>query len=122
LGMILLIVPGIILMLMWYVALPACVVEGLGPVGSLMRSAELTKGHRWQILGLIIVVAIVGGIIVGIAGATGVTLGGVAVAIIQYLVQSIVGVYGAVLIVVLYRDLRVAKDGIGTEQIAAVFD
>ena len=122
LGMILLFVPGIILMLMWYVALPACVVEGLGPITSLGRSAALTKGHRWQILGLILVVGIVGGIIGAVAGAIGATFGLVGIAIVQYLVQAIVGVYGAVLIIVLYRDLRVAKEGIGTEQIAAVFD
>jgi len=122
LGLVLLIVPGIILMLMWYVALPACVVERIGPVESLGRSAALTKGHRWKILGLILLVAIVGGVIGGVIGAVAVISGHIGLAIVQYLVQVFVSLYSAILVIVLYRDLRVAKEGIDTEQIAAVFD
>jgi hypothetical protein len=121
-GLILLVVPGIILMLMWYLALPACVVEKLGPIGSLSRSAELTKGHRWKILGLILIVAIAGGIINGVFSAISANFGHVPHAIVQYIMQALIGVFGAILVIVLYRDLRVAKEGIGTEQIAAVFD
>src|SRR5207302_7500833 len=50
-GMLLLIVPGLILLTMWYVAIPACVVEELGPARSLGRSSELTRGNRWKIFG-----------------------------------------------------------------------
>jgi hypothetical protein len=122
LGMILLIVPGIILMLMWYLALPACVVEQLGPIESLSRSAALTKGHRWKILGLILLVAIVGAVVGAVASAVGVMLGHVANVVITYIVQAVVAVFSGILVIVLYRDLRVAKEGIDTEQIAAVFD
>src|SRR4051794_27055060 len=52
LGLILLIVPGIMLYTMWLVAVAACVVERAGPWRSLRRSQELTKGHRWKIFGL----------------------------------------------------------------------
>ena len=58
-GTLLLIVPGFIALLMLYVAVPACVVEGLGPAASLGRSAELTKGFRWKILGLILLVSLI---------------------------------------------------------------
>jgi hypothetical protein len=51
---------------MWMVALPACVVEGLGPIKSLGRSANLTKGHRWKILGIFLVLNVVGGIMSGL--------------------------------------------------------
>jgi len=121
-GMLLLIVPGIILMLMWYVALPACVVERIGPIESLGRSAALTKGHRWKILGLILLVGIVGGVIGAVFGAVAAIFGHIGLAIVQYLVQVVVTVYSAILVIVLYRDLRAAKEGIDTEQIAAVFD
>jgi hypothetical protein len=50
LGFLLLIFPGLMLLTMWFVAAPACVVERLGPFRSMGRSAELTKGHRWKIL------------------------------------------------------------------------
>src|SRR5690348_13132389 len=53
-----LIVPGLIAMSMLYVALPVCVVERLGPVDSLSRSADLTKGHRWKVFGLAILLLI----------------------------------------------------------------
>ena len=117
-----LIVPGIILMLMWYLALPVCVVEQLGPFGSLSRSAELTRGHRWKILGLILLVAIVGGIITAVFSAISMVSGHVGYSIVEYIMQTLIGVYSAILVVVLYRDLRAAKEGIDTEQIAAVFD
>ena len=125
-----LIVPGIILMLMWYLALPVCVVEQTGVTASLSRSAQLTKGHRWKILGLILLVLIGGGIVGGVIGAViggllgamGTTVGVIALGLIQYIVQALLAVFYSILVIVLYRDLRVAKEGIGTEQIAAVFD
>jgi hypothetical protein len=48
----LILIPGVMLLMMWSVGMPVCVVERLGPFGSLARSRELTKGHRWKILGL----------------------------------------------------------------------
>src|SRR5262249_50734443 len=58
LAMFLLIVPGFILYTMWFVGFPVCVVERLGPWRSLRRSQELTKGHRWKILGLALLIII----------------------------------------------------------------
>lgn len=52
LGFALLILPGLILLCMWYVAMAACIVDGTGPIESLRRSARLTKGHRLRILWL----------------------------------------------------------------------
>src|SRR5262249_26037784 len=51
-GIILLIVPGLIALAGFSVALPACVVERDGPIASLSRSFELTRGHWWPILGV----------------------------------------------------------------------
>ena len=44
---------------MWFVTLPACVLERTGPIRSLSRSAFLTKGHRWRVFGLILLVLLV---------------------------------------------------------------
>src|SRR6516225_3291269 len=57
-GLILLIVPGMFA-LRWSVALPACVVEGLGPLASMKRSAQLTKGHRWKPFGIFLLLWVV---------------------------------------------------------------
>src|SRR5262245_19060790 len=62
LGFILLVFPMFILLTMWWVATPACVVERTGPWTSLKRSAELTKGHRWKVFGVMFLLAIINGI------------------------------------------------------------
>jgi hypothetical protein len=123
LAFMLFLVPGLILMTMWYVSIPACVVETLGPLKSLGRSRALTEGHRWKLFGLL-VISFIAGIVVGwvfpylarmIAGRAGFVIA-------QYLAQAVVGAFSAILVVVVYRDLRVAREGIDTDRIAAVFD
>jgi len=48
-GFVFLIIPGIILGLMWALAIPVAVVEGTEMVTSVQRSADLTKGSRGRI-------------------------------------------------------------------------
>jgi hypothetical protein len=125
------IVPYFMLIIMWSVARPACVVERLGPLRSLGRSRELTRGHRWKILGLILltlvcllVALIVVGVILGVAAALG-----AAVSFAPWVVRAVSLAFYAVLlaffwilIAVTYRDLRVANEGIDTDQVATVFE
>jgi hypothetical protein len=131
----LLIVPGLILYMMWFVGTPVCVVEQLGPFRSLGRSRQLTKGHRWKIFGLSLLILlpaiIVGVVLVGVMAVlvgTGGILGLPAALssplgqVINLVWSAAWGAFYAVLIVVTYHDLRVAKEGIDTEQIAAVFE
>ena len=66
-----------------------------------------------------IVLGIVQSVSVGIGSA----IGGVFVArLILLLWNAIYIAFSATLVVVTYRDLRVAKEGVDTDQIAAVFD
>jgi hypothetical protein len=114
--------PGVMLFTMWYVATPACVVESLGPRRSMKRSSQLTKGYRWRIFGMMLAMWIpammVGGTISGLTLALGATLG----LVLNLAWSAIWGAFYAILGVVAYHDLRVAKEGVDTEQIAAVFD
>lgn len=55
LGTFLLIIPGIIVFLTLYLSIPAKLSENIGIIESLKRSATLTKGNRWGILGTILV-------------------------------------------------------------------
>lgn len=57
-GLILLLIPGIILYVIWAVASPALVEENVGVFGALGRSSRLTKGARWKVFGLELVVLI----------------------------------------------------------------
>ncbi len=53
LGMIALIVPGIILAIMWHFFGYVIVEDpSTGALDAMRRSAEITRGHRWQLLGL----------------------------------------------------------------------
>jgi hypothetical protein len=124
-------VPVVMLFLMWSMGSPACVVERLGPFRSLGRSRELTKGHRWKILGLflatvipgVIIGAIVGGLmgVILVLGQVG-SFGTAAIQIISLIWNAIWTAFFAIVIVVAYHDLRVAKEGVDTDQIAAVFE
>jgi MFS family permease len=122
-GFILLIIPGLILFAMWFVATPACVVEQLGPFRSLGRSAQLTKGHRWKVLGLFIVLLLISALIGGGVSVVLRQLGSPILTAVGSLVWN--GVWGAlysIAVVVTYHDLRVAKEGVDIEHIASVFD
>jgi hypothetical protein len=123
LGSILLIIPGLILMVMWYVAVPVCVVERTGPVESLSRSQELTKGFRWKLFGLYLLVLIIGAVGGSILPVVGEALAGIwGQVAVQLVWQGLAQAFGSVLIVVAYYYLRVAKEGMDIEGIAAVFD
>jgi MFS family permease len=122
-GFLLLIVPGVILAVMWFISTPACVVEQLGPLASMARSSELTKGHRWKIFGMLLLVLIGAGIIGAIIGAAlGLTGSSVLVTLGTLVWTGIWGAFYAIFVVVTYHDLRVAKEGTDVHQIAAVFD
>jgi hypothetical protein len=122
-GFVLLIVPGVILAVMWFVSTPACVVEQLGPLASMARSSELTKGHRWKIFGMLLLVLIGAGIIGAVIGAAlGLTGSSILVTLGTLVWTGIWGAFYAIFVVVTYHDLRVAKEGTDVHQIAAVFD
>jgi uncharacterized membrane protein len=122
LGLILLIVPGIILYTMWLVAVAACVVERTGPWRSLRRSQELTKGHRWKIFGLFLLLLLLSLINPLLQLLLNATAGATAAAIGNAIWTSFGSAFSSVVIAVTYYDLRVAKEGIDIEQIASVFD
>src|SRR5262245_50300546 len=121
-GFILLVIPGIMLMVAWSVAVAACVVEGTGPVASLGRSAALTKGHRWKIFGIFLLVWIVSVIVASLLGLIASQLGTVANLFANFFWTACWAAYFNSVLVMVYHDLRVAKEGVDVNQIAAVFD
>lgn len=133
-GFLLLIVPGIILYLMWAVAAPALVEERTGVLEAFGRSRFLTKGARWQIfaLGLVILViywifsAVTGAILVYIYGLQGLATAMQNGLPIAWLLVS--GVITTILTAIvtatqtsLYIELRNWKDGPASEKLADIF-
>ncbi len=121
-GFVLLVVPGIILWAMFYVAVPVCVVERLGPTRSLGRSRDLTKGYRWRIFGLGLLVGLLSAISLALEGILKVAFGGIAEIAGDGLLQVILMAFQLIVYAVAYHDMRVAKEGIDIEELASVFD
>lgn len=126
-GLLLLIVPGLFLICVWIVALPACVGEKLGAVDCLRRSWELTKGYRltiFGIIGVIIVVFILLGAIVtffayALIAITDSFLLTVIIAGLPFIAIALVlNAMLSLISVILYTDLRGAKEGISKESLA----
>jgi hypothetical protein len=129
LGLFVFVVPGAMFFALAFVAIPACVVEKRGVFASIGRSADLTRGHRWKIFALLLLcwifqvigaeliarVAEIAGDVTGIAGA--------GAAFARHVIWN--GAWEAfysICAVVAYHDLRVAREGVDTAQIAAVFE
>lgn len=123
LGFIALIVPGLILMTMYWVAIPVAVVERVGVNGSTTRSGFLTKGSRWKILGLALLLGLVQ---VGVGATVGFVAGmtqSMLVLTAAVIVISVVGTaWQASAQAVSYYVLRSMKEMIDVDQIASVFD
>ena len=130
-GYILFIVPGLMLAVAWMVAVPAQVVEHTGVFGALSRSAELTRGHRWAIFGLLVIYFIASlvlqGSIIGIIAALAISLSpNMSQTATQLVAQPLLNVttslIGAAGVASIYYELRSSREGIGPEALAAVFD
>ena len=136
LGFVLLIAPGIILYVMWSVAAPALVEERLGPIRAFGRSRDLTRGARWKIFALTLVifvayllfsaaVELIGAMAFG-TGDGGVPaditsdlpLGYLATTIVAATISS--ALWGVIL-TSLYVELRDWKDGPKSEALADIF-
>jgi hypothetical protein len=114
-------VPTAILLVVTMVVVPACMVARLGPRASMARSIALTKGNRWKVFAIMLLLAMV-------------ILGG---KFIEQLVAPeewafdfvvdgvwfvpLMGYWNAIVIMT-YYGLRVAKEGVDAGQIAAIFE
>jgi hypothetical protein len=126
-----LLVPGIIVFCMLYVATTVAVVERPGVTGALSRSRELTRGHKFEIFGMLFLLGL-------ISFAIGFALRGFSLTQphtveaafeslqrqLYYSIgqQIIMGSLGAVVASVAYCFLRAEKEGTSAAELAAIFD
>lgn len=134
-GFILLVVPGIILALMWCVAGPALVDEGLGVIESFGRSRYLTKGARWKIFGLFLLLLVIMWIGMLVVGLVAMATGGAQAAVMAMsgqnptILMTVVGLifntlftgFWATLLTALFVELRNWKDGLDPGNLEEVF-
>lgn len=130
LGSIALFVPGIMLLIRWSAAVPVEIMETKGVFGSMGRSAELTKGSRWSIFGLGLVVFIILILIEFLVAAIVLPGAGFVQAVnmplFRYAIAPLISVITVPLsaagTAALYFELRSTKEGVGVDQLASVFD
>jgi hypothetical protein len=121
-GFLILVVPGLIAVAALSVAIPVCVVERGGPIGSLSRSAELTRGYWWHIIGVYVALGIVEWVVTLSIRAAIPAEPHLAATALGWLWTVLHTAYSSVFAAMLYHDLRASKEGIGIDEIAAVFD
>lgn len=140
LGMLLLLVPGLILLVRWYVAVAVRVVEPVSVMEAMRRSADLTEGRRWEIFGAIIILFVIMFVLQSIFMVFNIMLvgagsgfnpdpaaGGASLlpTIIGFVLMTIGQVIGMLVTVVApsvaYYLLRVEKEGGETSQVANIF-
>jgi hypothetical protein len=130
LASILLLIPGLIVMTMWWVYIPAIVVERKSIFESFGRSNELTSGSRWAIFGLIFIVYTLSGLVQFVTRTISVFVITMSASsnillvsfITDYVGSSLTAAFGAAIVAVGYYHLRAEKEGVDANQIASVFD
>jgi len=126
-GCILFCVPGLIALAALWVTVPVSVVERQGLFNTLQRSIDLTRGARFPILGLVLLIVSCLGTV---SLATQIVFGGSLTdpaaeerrTIVAGLVHALLGAFYPVANAVTYHDLRVAKEGVGTDELLRVFE
>ena len=112
LGMFFLIVPGVFLAVMLLVSTIACILEDRSPVEALKRSRELTRGNRWRVLGLVLILAllVIGtGLLVAIpTAAAGIVpgIGALVGRVLASAAEGLLGVFVAIILTHAFLELR----------------
>lgn len=130
-GFICLIVPGLICLAIFYVAVPAAAVERTGVFRSLGRSNHLSSGYRWHIFALYVIVLL-------ITVALSVPFGAILVAVMfigdpgdmgAWVIPFSSSLFGILLVplsaippAVAYHRLRFLKEGVGADELARIFE
>lgn len=119
------IIPGLWVYAVFSVMEPAVVIERLGFKG-LGRSAKLTKGYRWPILGALSINWICAMVIIVLAlFVTDLAMGSgiLALSIVLYAALTAIGTgLVSILTALIYARLREIKEGVSVDQIVSVFD
>ena len=126
-GFVLLIIPGVFVLVSLAVVWEALIIEGIGPMESIKRSWRLVSGERWRVFGAGLLVIVLMVIFVGVVSAViALILSaglGVSGGMTGYLVQQVVSLLSiplsAALGTVIYLDLRVRKESLSADQLAA---
>jgi uncharacterized membrane protein len=116
-------IAGPMLACAFFVLFPVASVEEHGVIGSFTRSRFLTKGYRWPIFGLLLILFL--GMItlnIVVAYVVQAALPVIAAALVSLIFSTWLSALLSVVVAVAYFRLRFLKEGVSVDQIANVFD
>jgi hypothetical protein len=117
-GLVLLIAPGLYLLTIWLVIVPAIMLEGCGVSAAFARSQELVRGYGWAVFGVIALTVL---ILIGVSILFGIVRSSVdsnwVGVVINIISQSVTAPFVALAWTITYYELRGLK---GAEPPAAV--
>lgn len=134
-GFVLLVVPGIMMLCAWCVAAASLVADRTGVIGAFGRSAELTRGNRWSIFGLLVIVWVISMVLDAIVNtalrvsafgsddplemvARTLSPLGIVLGVVRTTVAAVIT---SAAIAVLYVELRRAQEGLGPQWLREIF-
>jgi hypothetical protein len=128
-GFLLLVVPGIILSLAWIVVAPVRIAERTPILATFGRSAALTRGSRGRIFGVVVIYVLAAGVLDAIIRPmTGFSFvptdpfhAPLAYLVVSGILRIVLALITATGVASIYYELRLVKEGVGPEQLAAVF-
>lgn len=127
LGLVLLVVPGLIFAVRYFVAVPVAVMEGRAGTEALARSKSLVDGNGWVIFGSFLVVMVITAVLGGVVGAVlafqpdGSLEKALESLWFEVPITVFSNTFGATIMSVAYFQLRKGRENIDAEQVANVF-
>ena len=122
LATLMLIIPGIVLAVILWLAVPVAAIEKKRPWAALERSGDLTDGHRWKLFGLLVLF-----LVSAFAAANLIPQTPYQQPVLGHFTQPSIWVdwaleaIAAVAVGVTYYDLRFIKDDMDSESLGEVF-
>lgn len=123
-GTLLCLVPGLIAVATYAVAIPAALEEKPG-TGAMHRSADLTRDHRIAVFGILLTLGLIGaalGAVVGLVTASASGSPATARLLITMVLSPLTTSLSATAAAVMYYRLRSSKEGIDMAALTSVFD
>lgn len=132
-GFVLLVVPGVLLIIIWSVSLPALINERLGVFDAFARSRDLTRGSRPAVLVTLLILAVLVYVPLLVLGSAAISMGAEQIAklaegAIDYgtLIVSVIYGWYATMVVqaflsAIYLELVKTKEGADTGELTEVF-
>lgn len=126
-GYMFLLIPGIIMSIAWIATTPSIVVERMGAIEGMERSRDLTRGFRWPIFGVFVVIGLgqllLGGLYYLLPGTdvNADPLGMFGMTLVDLVSGTISALIWAPMAIALYIELRLAKEGAPQSRYVEIF-